>query len=398
MRRQVLGSLQRLVNSGSSCLPATASSQSSAATSFCRALAVRGFADDATLLKTPLNDFHIAHGGKMVPFAGWSMPLQYKDSIVESTKHARKGAALFDVSHMCGLTLRGEHVVQFLERLTPADVAALPVGTGQLTVFTNEAGGIIDDSVITKVNEHEIYLVLNAGCRQKDLEHLGKQIRDFQGSGQDCAMLPLMKEDLSKFYFGQFLHTEVAGKPSYITRSGYTGEDGFEISTGAEYAVDMAEAFMKSDQVRLTGLGARDQLRLEAGLCLYGNDLNEEISPVEAGLTWCIGKRRRAECDFLGGERIKGELENGASIKRIGLISEGAPSRQHSELLTRDGQKIGEVTSGAFSPNLGKNIAMGYVKKEHSKAGTELYVVVRGKRNKATITKMPFVPAHYYKK
>eukprot|EP00879_Flechtneria_rotunda_P001226 GHRR01001373.1.p1 GENE.GHRR01001373.1~~GHRR01001373.1.p1 ORF type:complete len:413 (+),score=119.81 GHRR01001373.1:96-1334(+) len=377
----------------------------------------RQYADDASMKKTALYDFHVAHGGKMVPFAGWSMPIQYKDSIMESTTWCREHASLFDVAHMCGLSLTGKDAVPFLESLVVGDIAGLADGTGTLSVFTNEKGGIIDDTVVTKVKSDEIYLVVNAGCRDKDLEHLGKHLEAAKGKGQDVSMtvhdergllalqgpsaMPVLQKhtsfDLSKFFFGQFARFDIKGVPCWITRTGYTGEDGFELSIPNSGMVEIAEALTADSEVRLAGLGPRDSLRLEAGLCLYGNDLEQHITPIEAGLAWTVGKRRRDKFDFLGGEVIKQQLADGVPIRRVGFISSGAPARQHSQIATPEGKEVGEVTSGAFSPCLKKNIAMGYVNKPYDKAGTELKLVVRGKANDATVTKMPFVKTTYYR-
>ncbi|KAI7843213.1 hypothetical protein COHA_003193 [Chlorella ohadii] len=380
-------------------------------------LARRGFADDAGLLKTPLYDFHVANGGKMVPFAGWSMPIQYKDSIMESTLWCRENASLFDVSHMCGLTLKGKDAIPFLESLVVGDIAGLADGTGTLSVFTNEKGGIIDDTVVTKVNDQELYIVVNAGCREKDLAHIGKHLEAYKAKGgqvdlllhDDRSLLALqgpkaatvlqqfVQQDLDKVYFSNFRRLDIKGVPCWLTRTGYTGEDGFELSIPNDKAVELADALNNDERVRLCGLGPRDSLRLEAGLCLYGNDLNEDLTPIEAGLTWTVGKRRREAFDFLGGEVVKQQLADGVTIRRVGFVSSGAPARQGSPVLTPDGTKVGEITSGAFSPCLKKNIAMGYVDKAQAKAGTALKVEVRGKQNDATVTKMPFVPTHYHK-
>ncbi|KAI8462982.1 MAG: hypothetical protein J3K34DRAFT_389317 [Monoraphidium minutum] len=379
----------------------------------------RSFADvaDADLKKTVLYDFHVAHGGKLVPFAGWAMPIQYKDSIMDSTTWCREHASLFDVSHMCGLTLKGKDAVSFLEGLVVGDIQGLADGTGSLSVFTNEKGGIIDDTVITKVTPTEIYLVVNAGCRDKDLAHLGKHLQAAKAAGKDVtmevhddrALLALQgpsaakvlqgmtQQDLSKFYFGNFARFDVAGAACWVTRTGYTGEDGFEISVPNSAANKLAEKLVADPEVRLSGLGPRDSLRLEAGLCLYGNDLNEDITPIEAGLAWTVAKRRRDAFDFLGGQVIKQQLADGVAQRRVGFVSSGAPARQHSEITTPDGKRVGEVTSGAFSPCLKKNVAMGYVNKAYAKAGTELNLVVRGKPQKAVVTKMPFVTTTYFK-
>jgi aminomethyltransferase len=379
------------------------------------AVAARSFASDADLLKTPLYDLHVEQGGKMVPFAGWSMPIQYKDSIMDATKHCREHASLFDVSHMCGVTLKGKDAVPFLEQLVVGDIAGIPNGSGSLSMFTNEKGGIIDDTVVTKVTDDEVYLVVNAGCREKDISHMQKHLDSFSGKCElvvhdDRALLalqgpsavkvlqPFVDMDLSSVYFSDFHKLDINGIPCYLTRTGYTGEDGFELSIPDGQALELTRKLLENEEVRMCGLGARDSLRLEAGLCLYGNDLTDDITPVEAGLKWAIGKNRREKCDFLGGEVIKRQLEEGVDRRRVGLISTGAPARQHSDILTEDGQKIGEISSGAFSPCLKKNVAMGYVEKGHGKAGTKLKVVVRGKENDAEVTKMPFVPNTYYRK
>ncbi|KAK6149737.1 hypothetical protein DH2020_017262 [Rehmannia glutinosa] len=354
-------------------------------------IARRSFASESDLKKTVLYDFHVANGGKMVPFAGWSMPIQYKDSIMDSTLNCRTNGSLFDVSHMCGLSLKGKDCIPFLEKLVVADVAGLAPGTGTLTVFTNEK----------EVTDDHIYLVVNAGCRDKDLAHIEEHMKAFTSKGGDVSwhihdersllalqgplaapvLQHLMKDDLSKIYFSDFRVLDINGAPCYLTRTGYTGEDGFEISVPSENAVDLAKAILDKSEgkVRLTGLGARDSLRLEAGLCLYGNDMEQHITPVEAGLTWAIGKRRRAEGGFLGAEVILKQIADGPSIRRVGLFSAGPPARSHSEIQDEKGQNIGEVTSGGFSPCLKKNIAMGYVKSGLHKAGTKVKIVVRGK-------------------
>ncbi|KAG6513471.1 aminomethyltransferase, mitochondrial-like [Zingiber officinale] len=384
-----------------------------------RLFATAPFLEPAELKKTALHDFHVEHGGKMVPFAGWSMPLQYRDSIMESTLHCRASAGLFDVSHMCGLSLRGRDCVPFLETLVVADVAGLQPGTGTLTIFTNERGGAIDDSVVAKVGDDHIYLVVNAGCRDKDLAHIGAHMEAFKSKGgsvewhihdersllalqgpMSAPVLQLLtKENLSKFYFGEFRTTNINGSLCFLTRTGYTGEDGFEISVPSEDALDLTKAILEKSEgkVKLTGLGARDSLRLEAGLCLYGNDMEQNITPVEAGLSWAIGKRRRAEGGFLGSEVILKQLQEGPAIRRVGFFSTGPPPRSHSEIFSSSGEKIGEVTSGGFSPCLKKNIAMGYVKSGFHKVGTEAKIVIRGKSNDGVVTKMPFVPTKYYK-
>ncbi|KAJ7976727.1 Aminomethyltransferase [Quillaja saponaria] len=355
-----------------------------------KAVARRYFACEADLKKTVLYDFHVANGGKMVPFAGWSMPIQYKDSIMDSTLNCRENGSLFDVSHMCGLSLKGKDSIPFLEKLVIADV-----------------------------KDDHIYLVVNAGCRDKDLAHIEEHMKAFKAKGGDVSwhihdersllalqgplgapvLQHLTKEDLSKLYFGDFRVLDINGSQCFLTRTGYTGEDGFEISVPSENAVDLAKAILEKSEgkVRLTGLGARDSLRLEAGLCLYGNDLEQHITPIEAGLTWAIGKRRRTEGGFLGSEVILKQLAEGPSIRRVGFFSSGPPPRSHIEIQNEEGKNIGEVTSGGFSPCLKKNIAMGYVKSGSHKAGTNVKFVIRGKSYDGVVTKMPFVPTKYYK-
>jgi len=319
---------------------------------------------------------------------------------------------------MLGVTFQGKDAVEFVEKMVVADVQGLKDGTGCYSLFTNEKGGIVDDTVLAKVDGNEVYLVLNAGCADKDLAHINKYLAPFQASGKDVTLTehrdrgllalqgpraaatlePLVKGlDLSKFYFSQFVKIDINGAPCYLTRTGYTGEDGFEISVPLDATEALASTLVQ-DGVKLAGLGARDALRLEAGLPLYGNDLEEHITPVEAGLTWTVGKPRREAFSMLGGDVIKQQIADGVSRRRVGLVvGKGAPARSHSQIVDMSGKEVGEVTSGAFSPTLQANIAMGYVDKALAKAGTELQVVVRGKSNSATVTKMPFVKTTYYR-
>ncbi|GAQ84488.1 glycine cleavage T-protein family [Klebsormidium nitens] len=412
MLRNVAQGLCRLsVNASAKKLPACAGCTNT--------VLKRGFADDSSLKKTPLYDLHVEHGAKMVPFAGYSMPIQYKDSIMDSTINCRKNGSLFDVSHMCGLSLKGKDAIPFLEKLVVGDIAGLKDNSGSLSVFTNEKGGIIDDTVVTKVNDKWLYLVVNAGCRDKDLEWIEGHLAKEKAAGKDVsihihdeksllavqgplaapAVQSLMKGvDLSKMYFSDFGVLKINGVECYLTRTGYTGEDGFEISVPNEAAVSLTNAILEAEsQIRLTGLGARDSLRLEAGLCLYGNDLDEDTTPIEAGLTWTVGKRRRSEGGFMGSETILQQIKDGPTRRRVGFVASGAPARHHCKMLSSDGEVIGEVSSGGFSPNLKQNIGMGYVATGHHKAGTKIKVEVRGRVNEGTVTKMPFVPAHYYK-
>ena len=286
------------------------------------------------------------------------MPIQYKDSIMEATKHCRGKASIFDVSHMLGSSMRGKDAIEFVESIVVGDIRGLKNGTGTLSVVTNDKGGIIDDTVVTKVNDEDVYIVLNGACSEKDQAHINKHLKAFKAKGKDCEFIvhgdrsllafqgpkavdvlqPLTDIDLSKLYFGMFTETSIAGKPVWLTRTGYTGEDGFEISLKKTDTVALTKKLLENPDARMSGLGARDSLRLEAGLCLYGNDLNEDIGPVEAGLTWTIGKSRREKCDFVGGDVIKAQLEAPASVtkRRIGLkVGKARPRERGQDPLIR---------------------------------------------------------------
>ncbi|KAG0043235.1 hypothetical protein BGZ83_011693 [Gryganskiella cystojenkinii] len=368
------------------------------------------------LKKTVLHDYHVENGGKMVPFAGWSMPVQYSNlGVGASHVWTRQNASVFDVSHMLATRITGKDRVKFYETITVADIEALKVGQSTLSVFTNENGGIIDDTIICK-HQDSLYVVSNAGCADKDLAHIRAQLKDFQNKGGDvdlkiindhslialqgpkaAAVLEgLAGKDLRDFPFMDGRFMTIKGIDCHVARSGYTGEDGFEISVPNGDAVEFTKLLIADPRVELAGLGARDSLRLEAGLCLYGHDLDDTITPVEAGLTWTIGKRRRAEGGFLGASKIQDQLKNGVSRRRIGLIVQGAPAREGAQIFA-NGELVGKVTSGCPSPSIKKNVAMGYVKNGVHKSGTELEVEVRGRKQKAVVTKMPFVPAGYHK-
>lgn len=387
---------------------------------------------DEPLGKTALYDLHLAHGGKMVPFGGFHMPVQYS-ALSVSASHAftRTHASLFDVSHMVQRTFRGPGAVAFLQRVTPANLEALAENTSTLsTLLHPTTGGIVDDTVITKLAPEEFYVVTNAACRAKDDAYLAEQLAAFDGpavehtkadeSGLIALQGPLSAEiltsvfgvDVSKLYFGTCTRAEVqlpkVSTSVLISRGGYTGEDGFEISIPtAEDTVAVTEALLTSagpEKLQLAGLGARDSLRLEAGMCLYGHDLDDSTTPVEGGLSWIIPKeRRKADAGFHGAEIIAKQLVpktkggSGVERRRVGFVVEGAPAREGAEILSKKGEKIGKITSGCPSPTLGKNIAMGYVKDGFHKSGTELDIVVRGRNRKATVTKMPFVPTKYWK-
>jgi len=376
------------------------------------------------LRKTPLYDTHVALGGKMVPFGGWGMPVQYPDGIVKSHEWTRTSAGLFDVSHMVGVIVRGADRVALMEKLTPADLKSLPEGMGGLTVIPNEDGGVIDDCIVTNAGDH-LYMVINAGHEETDLPHIRKYMDEMVRAGADVSLevladngilalqgpkavsvlQKLVSDDLKALTFGMAKTMTVAGiEGCYVARSGYTGEDGVEIAvpkgTGSMHGVvQLWEALMADDDVKPVGLGARDSLRLEAGLCLYGNDLDTTTSPAEGSLFWVVAKRRRGEPgSFVGSERILSEIANkSASRKRAGFTIDGAPARSGTPVMNETGEEVGIVTSGSHSPMLKKGIGMAYVKPEYNKVGTELYVTLRKKQQKITITKMPFVPTNYYR-
>uniref|UniRef100_A0A8C1MA59 Aminomethyltransferase n=1 Tax=Cyprinus carpio TaxID=7962 RepID=A0A8C1MA59_CYPCA len=371
---------------------------------------------DYELYKTPLYEFHRAQGGKMVEFAGWSMPVQYKDSHINSHMHTRQHCSIFDVSHMLQTKVYGRDRVKFIESLIVGDIAELKDNQGTLSLFTNTKGGIMDDLIVTKTDQGYLYVVSNAGCADKDSAHMQARLQEFKAAGHDVD-LEFMEEslialqgpsmaqvlqkgvgdDLRKLTFMTSVLTPVFGiQGCRVTRCGYTGEDGVEISVPSGDVVSLTEKLLADSEVKLAGLGARDSLRLEAGLCLYGNDIDETTTPVEASLVWTIGKRRRQAQDFPGADIIVPQIKAKTQRKRVGLISTGPPVRQHTPVLSSDGRVIGEVTSGCPSPCLKQNVAMGYVEAGFSKVGTSIKVEVRKKAVPAVVSKMPFVPTKYY--
>uniref|UniRef100_A0A672P621 Aminomethyltransferase n=2 Tax=Sinocyclocheilus grahami TaxID=75366 RepID=A0A672P621_SINGR len=366
--------------------------------------------------KTPLYEFHRAQGGKMVEFAGWSMPVQYKDSHINSHMHTRQHCSIFDVSHMLQTKVYGRDGVKFIESLIVGDIVELKDNQGTLSLFTNAKGGIMDDLIVTKTDQGYLYVVSNAGCADKDSAHMQARLQEFKAAGHDVD-LEFMEEslialqgpsmaqvlqkgvgdDLRKLTFMTSVLTPVFGiQGCRVTRCGYTGEDGVEISVPSGDVVSLTEKLLADTEVKLAGLGARDSLRLEAGLCLYGNDIDETTTPVEASLVWTIGKRRRQARDFPGADIIVPQIKAKTQRKRVGLISTGPPVRQHTPILSSDGRVIGEVTSGCPSPCLKQNVAMGYVEAGFSKVGTSIQVEVRKKVVPAVVSKMPFVPTKYY--
>ena len=366
--------------------------------------------------RTPLYQFHVDQGAKMVPFAGWEMPVQYKHGVLKEHMATRNAASIFDVSHMGQFRITGKDRLAFIESVTVADMAALQPNQARLSVLLNDKFGIIDDCVVHKRADHA-YLVLNAGCKDKDMAHINAKLKVFQQKGGDCqiaemskhalvalqgpqaalllqALTPKLQLDKLNFMFAE--EADVAGIPCLVTRCGYTGEDGFEIAVPAESSTALCHKLLKDSRVLCAGLGARDSLRLEAGLCLYGHDLNEDISPIEAGLLWTITKRRREAGGFPGFSVFQAQMKNGVARKRVGLLT-AAPAREHTKLVAADNTEVGECTSGTMSPCLSKGISMAYVATKYAEVGTELKAMVRGKAVQATVTKMPFVPNRYYK-
>ncbi|ORY76346.1 hypothetical protein BCR37DRAFT_164442 [Protomyces lactucae-debilis] len=382
----------------------------------------------APLKRTPLYDLHVEHGGKMVPFAGFSMPVLYAaQSLTDSHLWTRTKAGLFDVSHMVQFHVRGKGAVGFLESVVPAGLQELQGFSGTLTVMMNEQGGIRDDLIITKHTDEDFYVVTNAACREKDLTYLNDALRAWNKQHDQHVSIDLMDNHalvalqgpqaaealqdhtdtpLASLKFGNSGNASIDGVPCHVSRGGYTGEDGFEISIPNTYAAQITASLLADGgqaRVALAGLGARDSLRLEAGMCLYGSDLDDTTTPNEAGLLWTIPKRRRQEANFPGASVVLQQLDKatgGPARKRVGLLigAGGAPARAGALIIHPEtGQQVGTVTSGCPSPSLGTNIAMGYVESAFSKVGTALGVKVRKNVGAATIAKMPFVPTRYYK-
>jgi aminomethyltransferase len=365
------------------------------------------------LLRTPLYALHLEHGARMVPFAGYEMPVQYEGIIAEH-RHCRESAALFDVSHMGQIRLAGEDAARALESLVPVDVVDLPVGKQRYGFFTSSSGGILDDLMITR-RANDLLLVVNAANKQADLAHLNTHIghRCTVQSLPDLALLALqgplavdalarVNADVQRLSFMTGDHFTLAGKACFVTRSGYTGEDGFEISVAAEDAEALARVLLMQPEVKLAGLGARDTLRLEAGLCLHGHDIDAQTTPVQAALTWAIQKVRRAGGARAGGypgaQTIDLQIANGVLVKRVGLVGlERAPVREGAKLLDAARHNAGHVTSGTVSPTLGVPIAMGYLPVNHAATGAIVHAVVREKTHPMRVTALPFTPHRYHR-
>lgn len=383
----------------------------------------RFYSEDGRATKTPLYNLHVKYGGKIVDFAGFLLPVQYSDmSVSASHLFTRKSASIFDVSHMLQTNIRGKDCISWFESLCPVDLQGMAVGTSSLTTFLNEKGGIIDDLIVTKVSPDQLYVVSNAGRLDVDKQlmkesserskRMGKDVCvEFwgvseraliavQGPKAASVVQSLTDIPLHDLTFMTSRVGTVAGVNCRVTRCGYTGEDGMEISIPADKAETVAEALLQSSEVKVAGLGARDSLRLEAGLCLYGNDIDESTTPVEASLTWLVAKRRRAEANFPGADIILRQIKEGVAKRRVGIrIEEGAPARKDALLKNvNSSEVVGKVTSGCPSPSMGGNVAMGYVTDSLKKSGTKLLVNIRGKDIPCVVAKIPFVPSKYYVK
>jgi aminomethyltransferase len=371
---------------------------------------------DATLQKTPLHALHLELGARMVPFAGYDMPVQYPLGVMKEHRHTRTQAGLFDVSHMGQIRLTGADAAKALETLVPVDIIDLPVGMQRYALFTNEQGGILDDLMVANLGNETLLLVVNAACKDQDLAHVQKHL------GNRCRIEPLFEErallalqgpaavtvlarlapQVAQMTFMQFASVTLLGIACYVSRSGYTGEDGFEISVPSADAEHLARTLLAEPEVEPIGLGARDSLRLEAGLCLYGHDMDSDTSPIEASLLWAISKTRRAEGSraggFPGAEAIFAQHREGVMRKRVGLLPQArTPVREGAQIIDAQGVEVGRVCSGGFGPTLDAPVAMGFVETTAAVIDNELHAIVRGKPVPLKVAKMPFVPQRYYR-
>lgn len=373
-------------------------------------------AQQEELLKTPLHALHVELGARMVPFAGYSMPVQYPQGLMAEHHHTRTAAGLFDVSHMGQLRLAGTDAAAAFETLMPVDVQGLAVGRQRYGLLLTDEGTIIDDLMFVNRGDH-LFVVVNGACKAGDIAHIQARI------GSRCQVIPMPERALlalqgpqavdalkrivpgvEKLVFMTGGAFSWSGADLFVTRSGYTGEDGFEISVPDAQADAFARALLAQPEVKPIGLGARNSLRLEAGLCLYGNDIDTTTTPVEAGLNWAMQKVRRTGGEraggFPGAAKVLGQLDGTVPLerKRVGLVAlERVPVREHTELQNADGQRIGEVTSGLLGPTIDKPVAMGYVAASHAAIGTRVNAIVRGKAVPMEVSAMPFVPNRYYR-
>lgn len=367
--------------------------------------------NDAPLKKTPLDSLHRSLGARMVPFAGYDMPVQYKAGIIAEHQHTRTHCGIFDVSHMGQAHLIGDGAVDVLESLTPGSLKELKPGRQRYTLLLNETGGVVDDLMVSCIAPGKYFLVVNASRKDVDFPLIESALK---GRAElhvidDRALVavqgPTAGEVMAHFapatasmVFMDAGPVDVGGIPCFVTRSGYTGEDGFEVSVPADQAEKLVRHFLEMEGAEPVGLGARDSLRLEAGLPLYGNDVDVTTTPAEAALTFAIGKRRRQEGGFPGADKILAQLKNGVERVRVGLRPEGrAPARAHTEIQDVDGKTIGEVTSGGYGPTVEAPIAMGYVSTANAEIGTRVKLIVRGKALDAEVAAMPFVAQRYHR-
>lgn len=366
-------------------------------------------ASEGPLSRLALHNLHEELGARMVPFAGFEMPVQYPTGIIAEHDHTRNSASFFDVSHMGQVSIRGHDPASAMESLVPGDVCNLAPGRVRYTQLTNDRGGLIDDLMITNVGDY-LFLVINASRRTEDLACLRAGLEECEVTVLDRSLFalqgPAAAQVMSRFAPGSELMAFMSSAPFVVdscplavTRCGYTGEDGFEITVPSGDSERIARALLAEKEVEPAGLGARDTLRLEAGLCLYGNDIDDTTTPVEAGLSWTIGKRRRKEGGFPGDAVIQSQLESGVDRQFVGVQPEGrAPVRPPAEIFSLSGEPIGRITSGGFGPTISKPIAMGYVMPDYAAPDTQLTVNLRGKQLPAKIVALPFVQHRYYKK
>lgn len=374
------------------------------------------------LKRTKLYDKHVAAGAKMVPFAGYNMPVQYPLGVLGEHNHTREKCGLFDVSHMgqCFIAADDgtfETAAKALEKIVPADIQSLEPGQQRYSQFLNADGGILDDLMISRLglegHTHKLYLVVNAGCKDDDFVHIEKHMPDGVNLDVKDDLLSLialqgpkagdvlggMNPAVKDLTF--MTHTDLMITDNiwvHVSRSGYTGEDGYEIAVKHDDVETLVDLLLEHSDVELIGLGARDSLRMEAGLCLYGHDIDTSVSPIEAGLIWSIQKHRRKGGDYLGAARVEADLADKTTKRLVGIKPEGrAPAREHTEIQDIDGNAIGEITSGGFGPTVGGPVAMGYVARPFVKADTDIQLIVRGKARPAKVVKLPFAPHNYFR-
>jgi len=367
---------------------------------------------DQDLKKTPLYDAHVAAGARMVPFAGYSMPVQYKDGVLKEHLWTREHAGLFDVSHMGQARIRGENPAKSFEKVVSADYQGLKAGKQRYGVLLNAQGGIVDDLMTARPDGDGLFVVVNGACKDNDYAIIARELAGeatvtrledrallaLQGP-EAAAVLAAHIPEAAQMVFMDAKALTAFGVDAIVSRSGYTGEDGYEISIPADAAERVWNTLLADERVKPIGLGARDSLRLEAGLPLYGHDLDETVSPIEAGLNFAVGKSRREAGDYLGAARISKELAGELSRVRVNLrVLEGAPAREGAEIADETGAVIGKVTSGGFAPSLGYPIAIGFAPPAYAALGTKLKVIVRGKAAAAEVVASPFVPNRYVRK